>query len=525
LGIDSYTLWLSASGNSSTNESLFNILFYSGQRARWKINGDSTTGSFTSQQTYMNISDQAGNKLVSSANSLRLSTTSNGPIIFSVDNGTSNNFLVSSTFATGYNLNLMGTLGNVSGAILRFGNETSLGSGYDCIEFVRVDSNPCIRCGDNFIVPYASGVGSFVNDAQIGDMVIRVASGDSIRFTVNDGGSSLLTMSGTRITAKSCIFNINGGNEFAIGAGFMSTGSLTIGDHTKNYGGGFDWNSNTAGLLLECSTRTEIAVHDGGTRVSSFMQYEGDGTNQFIMGRNMGWGVTRFNFYANAIFQGNISVVAARSTFGAGINHSVSVPITCRAETTWIGGVFGSIDPNSGTNSSSNVVVIGTNIAAFGNGGACVGAHNYLLDAWATLVVVNEINLSFSDERIKENIITATNSICYENIKKIRIVRYNLKTDLPHSNGLITKDKNLLGVLAQEFEKIFPKSTTDIPCPLSEEEQKEGKEPEYIKSINTDQLQYTLVACVQELQTTIEKQQKEIKELKEMLNLFLSKQK
>jgi hypothetical protein len=64
-------------------------------------------------------------------------------------------------------------------------------------------------------------------------------------------------------------------------------------------------------------------------------------------------------------------------------------------------------------------------------------------------------------------------------------------------------------VLAQEFEKIFPKSTTDIPCPLSEEDQKEGKEPEYIKSINTDQLQYTLVGCIQEMQSLLQDNLKE----------------
>jgi hypothetical protein len=383
-----------------------------------------------------------------------------------------------------------------------------ISAGYDSVTFLRTTENPCISCASNFIVPYVPSSNAWVAGSNGGDIVLR-ANNTKIMFTVNAGASSIMTMSGTNTTAKSCIFNINGGSEFAVTAGFMSTGSLTIGDPTKNYGGGSGWTSNTAGLLLECSTRTEIAVHDAGTRVSSFMLYEGDGTNQFIIGRDMGWGKTRCNFYDEAIFQGNISVVGARSSFGAGLSHGSPVAITCRSENVWIGGVFGSTNPADGNNSSSNVVVIGTHNIAFGNGGACVGAHNSALNAWATLVVVNEVNLSFSDERIKENIITATNSICYENIKKIRIVRYNLKTDLPHSNGLITKDKNLLGVLAQEFEKIFPKSTTDIPCPLSEEEQKEGKEPEYIKSINTDQLQYTLVGCIQEMQLLLQNNLKE----------------
>jgi hypothetical protein len=49
------------------------------------------------------------------------------------------------------------------------------------------------------------------------------------------------------------------------------SGSLTIGDSTLNYGGGDLWNINTAGLLLECTSKTEIAAHDGGTRLASCM--------------------------------------------------------------------------------------------------------------------------------------------------------------------------------------------------------------------------------------------------------------
>jgi hypothetical protein len=37
-----------------------------------------------------------------------------------------------------------------------------------------------------------------------------------------------------------------------------------------------EWNGNTAGLLLECSVNTEIAVHDNGTRLASFMYHEGN---------------------------------------------------------------------------------------------------------------------------------------------------------------------------------------------------------------------------------------------------------
>jgi hypothetical protein len=262
IGIDSYTLWLSASGNSVVSESLFNILFYSGQRARWKMNGTATTANFTSQQTYMNISDQSNNKVVSTLASLSLSTTSNTPIIFTTDGGASNNFLVQGTFATGYNLNLLGSLGPISGAILRFGNETSLGSGYDCIEFVRVDSNPVIRCGGNFIVPYASGAGSFVSGALIGDMILRTASGDSIRFTVNDGLSSALSIITNSLVG---IENPNPPSKFFVNQSFVASGnpqaindwgaihsvfSNSTGSRSAGLGVAMDSSSTSAGAWL-----------------------------------------------------------------------------------------------------------------------------------------------------------------------------------------------------------------------------------------------------------------------------------
>jgi hypothetical protein len=68
----------------------------------------------------------------------------------------------------------------------------------------------------------------------------------------------------------------------------MASGSLVLGATNKNYGGGTSgWNSNTAGLLMECLDNTEIGIHDAGTTVASFMYYNG---NQFTIGRDMGFG-------------------------------------------------------------------------------------------------------------------------------------------------------------------------------------------------------------------------------------------
>lgn len=82
--------------------------------------------------------------------------------------------------------------------------------------------------------------------------------------------------------------SVCGGTNFANANNYMQTGSLTIGDTTRNYGGGTSqWNSNTAGLLMECLDNTEIAVHDAGRAVFSFMRYD---NARLTLGRDMGWG-------------------------------------------------------------------------------------------------------------------------------------------------------------------------------------------------------------------------------------------
>ena len=93
---------------------------------------------------------------------------------------------------------------------------------------------------------------------------------------------------------------IRGVSSYANIATSMATGSLTIGDTSKSFGGSSGWNANVAGLLMECDNNTEIAIHDNATRIASFMYYAGGGTNQFYIGRDMGWGaISQVNFYGN----------------------------------------------------------------------------------------------------------------------------------------------------------------------------------------------------------------------------------
>lgn len=96
--------------------------------------------------------------------------------------------------------------------------------------------------------------------------------------------------------------NIHAGNPYAVPNNFMATGSLTIGDLNVNYGGGTNWNTSTAGLMMECLDNTEIAFHDTNTRIASAMYYNG-ANNHIIIGRNMGWGRTGvIPYFANNLW-------------------------------------------------------------------------------------------------------------------------------------------------------------------------------------------------------------------------------
>jgi hypothetical protein len=67
----------------------------------------------------------------------------------------------------------------------------------------------------------------------------------------------------------------------------MTSGSLTIGNTSQNYGGGQGWNASTAGLMFECTDTTEIAIHDSGASIHSLLYYASNG--KITIGRNMGW--------------------------------------------------------------------------------------------------------------------------------------------------------------------------------------------------------------------------------------------
>ena len=153
------------------------------------------------------------------------------------------------------------------------------------------------HCGGTGIV-FLSGPDQNVQNTSLERMRILTNGNIGIGTTTP---SEKLHVNGNLLTSG--ILCVSGGTLYAKDNNYMQTGSLIIGSITKNYGGGTNWNSNTAGLMLECTDNTEIAVHDNGTRVSSLMYFQGLSENSITMGRNMGWGTI-----SKIILNGNIGI-------------------------------------------------------------------------------------------------------------------------------------------------------------------------------------------------------------------------
>jgi hypothetical protein len=113
----------------------------------------------------------------------------------------------------------------------------------------------------------------------------------------------------------------------------MAPGSLTIGGVDRNYGGGTNWNSNTAGLLLETLDNTEIAIHYSNSRLASFMYYE-SANNRFTIGRDMGSGaISAVNIQGNLQVNGNLKVTGKVDSQNARIQVTADDTINIDTDT------------------------------------------------------------------------------------------------------------------------------------------------------------------------------------------------
>lgn len=251
--------------------------------------------------------------------------------------------------------------------------------------------------------------------------------------------------------------NVCGGSPYAVPNGRMASGSLTIGSTDRNYGGGTgSWNSNTAGLMLECADNTEIAIHDSGTRLVSALYYQG-AQNFISIGRNMGEGSPAYVLVPTSFIANRISVVGDDASGRLNIQNP-------NGSYTHFGYSDNRNYIRNNTIFDSGYVEIGASyvfrapLDITTTVGRDNGAVRYF-DYWGGLGFTNWYSYSsmqdtagasrfmaYSDIRKKKNIKPVENVL--EKIDKLNIVSYD------HID--ITQPHNYFGIIAQEVEVDYP---------------------------------------------------------------------
>ena len=130
------------------------------------------------------------------------------------------------------------------------------------------------------------------------------------------------TLPRTKLHIYNGVTNISGTSPYASQFNYMAAGGLIIGDILTDYGGGSLWNTNTAGLLMECANNTEIMVHDNGARLASIVQYLG-GTNELIFGRDAG-----YNPISKITLNGNVNLTKSLKIASAAVENVIDITST-----------------------------------------------------------------------------------------------------------------------------------------------------------------------------------------------------
>jgi hypothetical protein len=107
-----------------------------------------------------------------------------------------------------------------------------------------------------------------------------------------------------------------------------------------------------------------------------------------------------------------------------------------------------------------------------------------------------------SDSNLKENIVDADITRCYDIVKNLNLKRYTWKNEF--LNHVSVNDTQKLGWIAQEVREVFPKAVSSRQIPSLGE----------FLTLDSDQIYASMYGCIQKLQHMVEALQEENKEIK-----------
>jgi hypothetical protein len=331
------------------------------------------------------------------------------------------------------------------------------------------------------------GIGAVGVDHQIG--AINGGAGGSGRST------AVIYTTPTATTLNLRSYFANNGNNF--GVLNSSDGQYYIGGG----GGGTTWSS----------TGTDINVNIGGIGGGGrgWAQNKASATNGAA---NTGSGGGGGAFYASGFGGGGSGIIIIRYRSSSTTTYTHTPTSTTTLSTT-LG--TPSIELVRGTQGDSNTdYKIGNYSGDFIVKSSVSGVDSdYIRMLGTNGAIYNFTNSLYwtqtSDRRIKENIMRASYDMCYDNIDKLELNRFNYIKEFNTGN----KDTNQLGFIAQEIKEIFPKAV------FTNNYSGADLNIQDMLSIDIGQINYTLYGAVKKLMEINKDKEARLKRLEGLLNI------
>lgn len=319
--------------------------------------------------------------------------------------------------------------------------------------------------------------------------------------------SNIVTGTGTLFTSELKVGDaIKIKNEIFTVSGIASDTSLTL---DSNYLG-------TSASGLTAYTDPTLFSIDNGNSVNKLVitksGYVGINTTPIALFHVKAIIGERFYFQSEST--GLLSPLVLWNS-GSGTSVGAGFLFAAGSPTNWIGGIASQLIDTSNSRTVLRVISNGsltspdTNAPIYIEGSAtgvktvittrlgikqAIPSYDlHLLNDSAAKPTTNTWTIS-SDRRLKENIKKADINRCYEIIKTIPLMRYGYKRSV-YNDGQI-KDRNVLGWLADDVEKVFPKAVSVNRF------ESDIEKIEDCKYVNNDQM---FIAMYGALQKVIEK--------------------
>lgn len=346
-------------------------------------------------------------------------------------------------------------------------------------------------------------------------------------FGLGTSPSALCHIKGNLTSALTGTVSVTQNSNLVTGTGTLFTTELKVGDAIKIENEIFTVSAIASNTSLTLDSNYLGASASGLTAYTDPILFNidnGDSVRKFVVTKSGYVGINTTpiasfhvkgtNFYFQTESTGLLSSLVLWNS-GSGTSVGTGFIIAAGSSTNWIGGLVSQLINTSNSRTALRVLSNGSLTPADTGApiyieGSATGPKTvittmlgikqatpsydlHLFNDSAAKPTTNTWTIS-SDRRLKENIEKADINRCYEIVKTIPLMRYGYKRSVYNDEQI--KDRNVLGWLADDVEKVFPKAVSVNRF------ESDIEKIEDCKYVNNDQM---FIAMYGALQKVIEK--------------------